>query len=240
MVYDCAKATSVMTTNALAFLLLNRFRDGAPLSMLTEALDELRIILNSTSRDLGFTGASEDIVKYAADLLGPGLVTMEKRGTQLFIKPVTMIPNVIELAYYSNSLVPHFALDSIVITVASLLKLEAEQRLREQQKSTEDVSIGRQELFQTCLEFCDLLMYEFILSKPCQSLETLLQDSFDRLCISDLLSQPEVSNRERDLIRRKCYKTLLLGRVHRGSEPGSAPSGPSRAGRAERWSEQRG
>lgn len=196
VVYDCAKATSVMTTNALAFLLLNRFRDGAPLSMITEALDELRAILHSTNRDLGFTGASEDIVKYAADLLGPGLVTKEKRGAQLFIKPVTMIPNVIELSYYSNSLVPHFALDSIVITVASLLKREAEQRLRQQQKSTEDVSIGRQELFLACLEFCDLLMYEFILSKPCQSLEMLLQDSFDRLCLSELLSQPEIEYTE--------------------------------------------
>lgn len=182
-----------MTTNALAFLLLNRFRDGAPLAILTEALEELRSYLNTTSRDIGFTGASEDIVKYAADLLGPGLVTKEKRAGQMFFKPVTMIPNVIELAYYSNSLVPHFALDSIVITVASFLKRQAEQRLREQQKSIEDVSIGRQELFSTCLEFCDLLMYEFILSKPCQSLETLLQDCYHRLCIMELLLQPEVS-----------------------------------------------
>lgn len=193
MVYDCAKATSVMTTNALAFLLLNRFRDGAPLAILTEALEELRSYLNTTSRDLGFTGASEDIVKYAVDLLGPGLVTKEKRAGQPFFKPVTLVPNVIELAYYSNSLVPHFALDSIVITAASLLKRQAEQRLRDQQKSTDDVSIGRQELFNTCLEFCDLLMYEFILSKPCQSLETLLQDCYHRLCIMELVSQPEVS-----------------------------------------------
>ncbi|XP_065087385.1 glycerol-3-phosphate acyltransferase 1, mitochondrial isoform X2 [Ochlerotatus camptorhynchus] len=217
VVYDCAKATSVMTTNALAFLLLNRFRDGAPLSMLTEALDELRCILNSTSRDLGFTGASEDIVKYAADLLGPGLVTKEKRGTQLFIKPVTMIPNVIELAYYSNSLVPHFALDSIVITVASLLKREAEHRLREQQKSTEDVSIGRQELFYTCLDFCDLLMYEFILSKPCQSLEMLLQDSFDRLCISELLSQPEVEYTEDQNRARRLAAHLEMNELNDAS-----------------------
>lgn len=210
VIYDCAKATSVMTTNALAFLLLNRFRDGAPLAMLAEALDELRAILNSTSRDLGFTGASEDIVKYAADLLGPGLVTKEKRGTQMFIKPVTMIPNVIELAYYSNSLVPHFALDSIVITVASLLKRQAEQRLREQQKSTEDVSIGRQELFLTCLEFCELMMYEFILSKPCQSLETLLQDTFDRLCLNELLSQPEVEYTEDQHKARRLAANLEL------------------------------
>lgn len=217
VVYDCAKATSVMTTNALAFLLLNRFRDGAPLAILTEALEELRSYLNTTSRDIGFTGASEDIVKYAADLLGPGLVTKEKRAGQMFFKPVTMIPNVIELAYYSNSLVPHFALDSIVITVASFLKRQAEQRLREQQKSIEDVSIGRQELFSTCLEFCDLLMYEFILSKPCQSLETLLQDCYHRLCIMELLSQPEVEYTEEQHRARRLAANLELDELNDGS-----------------------
>ncbi|EAT41268.1 AAEL007080-PA [Aedes aegypti] len=217
VVYDCAKATSVMTTNALAFLLLNRFRDGAPLAILTEALEELRSYLNTTSRDIGFTGASEDIVKYAADLLGPGLVTKEKRAGQMFFKPVTMIPNVIELAYYSNSLVPHFALDSIVITVASFLKRQAEQRLREQQKSIEDVSIGRQELFSTCLEFCDLLMYEFILSKPCQSLETLLQDCYHRLCIMELLLQPEVEYTEEQHRARRLAANLELDELNDGS-----------------------
>ncbi|XP_062533721.1 glycerol-3-phosphate acyltransferase 1, mitochondrial isoform X2 [Armigeres subalbatus] len=217
VVYDCAKATSVMTTNALAFLLLNRFRDGAPLMMLTEALDELRSVLNTTSRDIGFTGASEDIIKYAADLLEPGLVTKEKRGSQLFLKPVTMIPNVIELAYYSNSLAPHFALDSIVITVASLLKRQMEQRLREQQKSTDDVSIGRQDLFNVCLQFCDLLMYEFILSKPCQSLGTLLQDCFDRLCIMGLLLQPEVEYTEDQHRARRIAANLELDELDDGS-----------------------
>lgn len=217
VVYDCAKATSVMTTNALAFLLLNRFRDGAPLTILTEALDELRSYLNYTSRDLGFTGASEDVVKYAADLLGPGLVTKEKRGAQLFIKPVTMIPNVIELAYYSNSLVPHFALDSIVITAASLLKRQAEQRLREQQQSTEDVSIGQRELFSTCLEFCDLLMYEFILSKPCQSLAELLEKCFDNLRHMGLLLKPEVEFTEEQQKARRLAAHLELDELNDGS-----------------------
>lgn len=181
-----------MTTNALAFLLLNRFRDGAPLSILTEALDELRAILNLGLRDLGFTGTSEDVIKYAADLLGPGLVTKQQRGNQLFIQPITMVPNVIELAYYSNSLIPHFAMDSIMIICATLLLRESEQRCQELKQSTDNVSIGRQKLFRTCLEFCDMLMYEFILSKPCQNLESLLQDCFDKLCIRELLTQPEV------------------------------------------------
>lgn len=192
VVYDCAKATSVMTTNALAFLLLNRFRDGAPLTILAEALDEMRRVLEGASRDLGFTGTSEDVIKYAADLLGPGLVLKETRNGQLFIKPVTLVPNVIELAYYSNSLIPHFALDSIVITSAVLLHRAAEKRLRDQQQSTDDVSVSRRQLHRTCLEFCDLMKYEFILAKPCQSLDTLLDDCIDKLRDRELLAQPTV------------------------------------------------
>ncbi|XP_055542737.1 glycerol-3-phosphate acyltransferase 1, mitochondrial isoform X2 [Wyeomyia smithii] len=210
VVYDCAKATSVMTTNALAFLLLNRFRDGAPISMLIEALDELRAILNLSSRDLGFTGTSEDVIKYAADLLGPGLVTKQQRGSQLFIRPITMVPNVIELAYYSNSLIPHFALDSIMIICATLLLREAQQKCQQSKQSIDNVSIGRQKLFRTCLEFCDMLMYEFILSKPCQNLETLLQDCFDQLCIRGLLVQPEIEYTEEQLHARRIAARIEL------------------------------
>lgn len=56
-----------------------------------------------------------------------GLITKETRGTQPFFKPVVMLPNVIELAYYSNSLVPHFALDSIMVTALHTLAKEHER-----------------------------------------------------------------------------------------------------------------
>lgn len=121
VVYDCASATSIMTTNALAFLLLTQFRDGATLSVLVEAMNQLRDDISRGNRDIGFTGASEDVIRYAANLLGPGLVTIEKRGVQTFIRPVTMIPNVIELYYYANTVVPYYALDSVIVTVANSL-----------------------------------------------------------------------------------------------------------------------
>lgn len=56
------------------------------------------------------------------------MITVERRATQLFFKPVTMIPNVIELSYYSNSLVPHFALESIIITALNTLAKEFEKK----------------------------------------------------------------------------------------------------------------
>lgn len=47
-----------------------RFRDGATLNVLAEALDDLRDKLYGV-KDIGFTGDSKDICQYAADLLGP-------------------------------------------------------------------------------------------------------------------------------------------------------------------------
>lgn len=54
-----------MSTNALAFLLLNKYREGAPLTELVAALDELREELNFVRKDLGFTGQSRDVINYA-------------------------------------------------------------------------------------------------------------------------------------------------------------------------------
>lgn len=56
------------------------------------------------------------------------MITVEKRASQLFFKPVIMIPNVIELSYYSNSLVPHFALESVMITALNTLAKEFEKK----------------------------------------------------------------------------------------------------------------
>lgn len=138
VIYDCASATAVMTTNAVAFLLLTRFRDGVSLNTFADALDELRELLK-LDRDIGFTGSSVDVILYAVDLLGPGMIIREKRGLQVFIKPIIDLPNVIELSYYSNSLVPHFALDSIVVT-AMVKELNAHETKPQNQNRPIDVS----------------------------------------------------------------------------------------------------
>lgn len=127
VVYDCASATSVMTTNAVAFLLLTRFRDGATMAVLAEALDALRTQLEGR-KDIGFTGDSKDVVQYAAEVLGTELIAVEQRAGQTFYKPLARRESFIELAYYSNSLVPHYALDSIVVTAMYTLEREAERQ----------------------------------------------------------------------------------------------------------------
>lgn len=54
-----------MSTNALAFLLLSKFRNGANIEELILALDELRNDLALVKRDLGFSGDSIDVILYA-------------------------------------------------------------------------------------------------------------------------------------------------------------------------------
>lgn len=54
-----------MSTNALAYILLIQFRDGAPIEKLVSAMDDLRKDLDYARRDVGFTGDSIDVINYA-------------------------------------------------------------------------------------------------------------------------------------------------------------------------------
>lgn len=83
--------------------------------MVSKALDDLRYQLEGR-KDIGFTGKSSDIIEYAVSLLGPELIKAEVQDDQPFYKPVASAESFIELSYYSNSLVPFFALDSIMVT----------------------------------------------------------------------------------------------------------------------------
>lgn len=116
VVFDCAAATSVMSTNALAFLLLTRYRNGTTPHEIAKGLDDLRNTLKGR-KDIGFSGDSLHIINYAADLLGEDLVQRGKNDIgEVVIRPKGSIESWIELAYYSNMLTPHFALQSIVLT----------------------------------------------------------------------------------------------------------------------------
>ncbi|EDX14703.1 GD21357 [Drosophila simulans] len=184
VVFDCAAATSVMSTNAIAFLLLTRFRNGAEEQILSEALDDLRNSL-SGCKDIGFSGESSQIVAYACDLLGSGLVTRTRdENGRLVIKPVNSVESFIELAYYSNMLTPHFALSSILLTTFHSLLPETENK--------KDAAVSRKKLIDTALENCQIYRYEFILNKPTQVLENLLYQQLDDLLISGCVLTEEL------------------------------------------------
>ncbi|CAH0555865.1 unnamed protein product [Brassicogethes aeneus] len=191
IIYDCAQSTSVMSTNAVSFLLLNKFRDGVTLDDLVEAMDKLRNELNLCRRDVGFSGDSIDVINYAIEILGPGLVRKEKQNDQITIKPNVMLPNVIELAYYSNILVTHYALDSIIGIAAATIV------------STDDI-VDYEELIETVKDLCNVLQYEFIFCKPCQSLEQIIIGEIDDLIVRDeifTVEEPYGNSRSKQLMQ---------------------------------------
>lgn len=175
VVYDCSYATSIMSTNAVAYLLLNRFRKGASLKMIADTLTQLRLEIGN-KRDFAFSEESTEVVKNAVRLLGPELVQQKQLADEeTFIKPVLTVPNVIEMAYYSNTFVPHFALDAVVITALSTAENDSEQQ------------IHINDIVETSLEYCDILRYEFILCKPCQNLAEQIESSIRRLVQLDII-----------------------------------------------------
>lgn len=107
------------------------------------------------------------------DLLGPGLVRREKENNEYIIKPIIDLPNVIELSYYSNTVVTHYALESVVaLSICS---------------SDFNAGTTPTDLVESVLELCEILQYEFIFCKPCQSLEQIV-----KYCIDDLITRREI------------------------------------------------
>ncbi|KAK7863758.1 hypothetical protein R5R35_011159 [Gryllus longicercus] len=195
ILYDATRSTSIMSTNAIAFLLLNKHRCGTTLGNLVRSLDELRKELLVSERDVGFCGESIDVVNHAVELLGPGLVRKEKKilpiegedpEPTIFISPVIMLPNVIELSYYSNTVLAFYVMDSITATgLVSLLPFDMYHSEAGQQSSAH--AIWLESLMEAAYELCDILQFEFIFTKPCQHLETVLMDRIDSLCTANVL-----------------------------------------------------
>ncbi|XP_034256133.1 glycerol-3-phosphate acyltransferase 1, mitochondrial isoform X2 [Thrips palmi] len=190
VIHDCTKSTAVMTTNIVSFLLLSSFRDGASIDEIAIALDSLRRELEWAGRDCGFTGNSLDVINYAAELLGEGLVKRERHNIngeeKLIVKPVTTLPNVIELSYYSNGLLSHFAVEAALAT--ALISLIGYNPVDSSQPS-ESVKFTLKEIMEHSKAVCDILQLEFIFAKPCQNLDSVINDALQSLVENDILEQ---------------------------------------------------
>nr|CAD7412184.1 unnamed protein product [Timema cristinae] len=105
------------------------------------------------------------------------------------ITPVTMLPNVIELSYYSNALLSQFVIDAVLVTAIYSIFFE---NLNGSLPSTnETVSIGQDKLIEYSLELFDILQFEFIFSKPCQYLDSLVMEAIENLKVKEILLEPE-------------------------------------------------
>lgn len=103
-------------------------------------------------------------------MLGPALVRREKVNNEDIIKPISILPNVIELTYYSNTVTTYYALESIVAIALNSLE-------------TKQGCILQRDLIDATLDLCNILQYEFIFCKPCQSLEVTIIDCIDNLIL---------------------------------------------------------
>lgn len=179
VVFDCSYATSVMSTNAVAFLLLNKYRNGASMKELSYTLMKLRRQIGS-EQNFGFEDeeGDESIINRAVGLLGSDLVqkNVQPNG-ELFIKPNLNVQSVIELAYYANTFVPYFALDAVVVTSAATVN--------------EGATMAINDLFDTAMLYCDILRYEFIFYKPCQDFVEQIEKSITRLCRLGIISRTD-------------------------------------------------
>lgn len=210
VVYDCSKSTPIMSTNVVAFLLLNKFRDGCTLDQLVESFDVIRKELEWKSMDMAFCGESVDIINHALDILGPGLVKQQrqeiteaddsqhvKSNSVIAIRPVSILPNVIELSYYSNSMLSHYVIESAIVTA---LYAELQSQIQDSIAISEgNITFFQDALVQKTLKLCDILRYEFIFCKPCQELEHVIIATIQELSYTGIISLHEDGYMEEEL-----------------------------------------
>lgn len=193
IVYDAERCQAIMSTNAVAWLLSFVYRSGTRLSTLTTALDALRDSLKARKRDTGFSGHSEDVIRHAVRLLGPGLVRIEDVSgssrtscdkPDYFIQPITLLPNIIEFNYYASALAPLFAADAIMVT--TLLSM-TDCDLWSYKDCSPDCLVDKKKLMQRAQRLATLLGQEFLLAPPCAQSEDRLSQALDNLVDMGLL-----------------------------------------------------
>ncbi|XP_025420719.1 glycerol-3-phosphate acyltransferase 1, mitochondrial-like isoform X2 [Sipha flava] len=196
IVYDCWKSTAIMSTNAVSFLLLKKYRNGTTIEQLAKELSIMRDKLSQCDRDIGFSGNSKDVVQYALSLLGPKLVAHEKNNEGYVVKPILNLSSLIELSYYANSLLSHYLHQSIV--ALALSKLVCPEFWN---KSMIETKISRNDLME-CVQFLtDLLQFDFIFIKPCDNLDSIVDSVIrhfeaEEIILMDMLLDEEKRSRK--------------------------------------------
>jgi glycerol-3-phosphate O-acyltransferase 1/2 len=189
ILFDCDKNMPIMSTNAVAFILLHQFRNGTTLPKLASALEDLRLDVKVSNRDVGFSGESTDVLNHALRLLGPQLVHVETSSENVtFVKPIIEMPSVIELSYFANGVKSLFVAEAVIATAMCCL----------QEKSTWSNSskcfMSRCGLLEKALEICHILQFEFMFAKPCQLVSNVMALTIDNFATKGVLIE------ERDMI----------------------------------------
>uniref|UniRef100_A0A646QEZ4 Glycerol-3-phosphate acyltransferase 1 n=1 Tax=Hemiscolopendra marginata TaxID=943146 RepID=A0A646QEZ4_9MYRI len=191
--YDATHCTAIMSTNMVALLLLNKFRNGVTFAKLVQTMEWLKDELYLHGRDVGFSGQMVDIVTHAVDLLGCNLIeqtpeairTLSDEDKQkAILKPVISLPNVVELSYYSNVATSVFVLESVIATAVLVTVKEDLEALR---NCNSNIKISRQILQETACRLCNIMKFEYIFVPPCSDLNLILADTVDRFIAIEIL-----------------------------------------------------
>ena len=180
---DAERCQAIMSSNLVAWVTAFMYREtGVSSSTLSKEVAELREVLSQRGRDVGFTGSAEDAVQHAVSLLGPSLI--ETTG-QLY-RPPTLLPNIIELSYYANALLPVFALDGIIATsLLNAISCPLEPYI----DCETDITVSMNTLMSTSMRLSEILSQEFVFVAPCDKLSLRLENAVDRLVLSGLLDE---------------------------------------------------
>ena len=247
VIHDAGHSSAIMSTQMLAFILLNKYRKGATMRQLVPVMNWLREEAASKKMDVGFSGDTAEVIRYAVNLLGRDLVSTESmqlmawssstsvsrestvsrstsynslesnKGTSRvkkisLLKPATKLPYVLELQYYSNCVASSFAMESIVANCICSHLQPGYDSLDDM--DLEGTVIKRRQLVDDCIKLCNLLKYEFILTPPCISVESVIQDMIDAFLAKGILCSydPEDGNGDEDYKyqRKKSNKRLAF------------------------------
>ncbi|CAD5116600.1 DgyrCDS5476 [Dimorphilus gyrociliatus] len=191
--YSTVVSQSAMSTQLVAFLLLVKFRNGVYFSELCRVFEKLKLEVNKRGRDVGFSGETKDVVLFACRLLGEELMQVSNSinnndiknvgDADFFIKPITTLPTVFELTYYSNPITYIFALESILATVI-WSKIPAEKKNSDDELNFE---LSEDSIIEEATDLCNLLKYDFILCPACKDVREMVESAVQSFIEKGLL-----------------------------------------------------
>lgn len=179
LVYDAAQSTPLMCTNVVSYVLLTEQRKGCSLSALQASVDARGKALKMGGRDLGYTGEPHLVVKRALETLGSALVRTDNTRR---VCAQRSVPAALELAYYANALVAHYAAPAVIATALESIIYN---------QNVEDDTVRHSELMDAALQLSEILSQEFILCAPCTRIEEKLLEALGDLRAQDILIDTE-------------------------------------------------
>ncbi|CAH1784283.1 unnamed protein product [Owenia fusiformis] len=191
VIHTCMQAQTVMSTNAVSFLLLTLHRKGCTVDELASSVMWLREELMLKGRDVGFSGEPVDIVLYACIVLGSHLVQQsipdnDSEGAScnpgcIRLKPTIQLPHVFELVYYGNVAGTAFVLDSVIATACyAICNWEEASMLGN------NLTISKQRLMECATQLCEILQFEYTFNPPCSSLDNALSDALEQFIVKEI------------------------------------------------------